>query len=186
MGAGVKWVCAACHESDVPRYHSRAIVCELCRDSAAARGLAWCAGRGKPHRVTLADMGRKHCKAHEAEARHERYTRNRERDTANARAYYYANHERESKRKAAYRAAHKDEINEYSRTYRAVHREHTRAYARAWAISHPEHKREANAAWKATNRDRVRSYDRAYRIRKKLRILRGFAWNNAKGSDAPR
>ena len=74
------WRCAACHlgADETERYHSRAIVCALCRDSAAARGLAWCGGRNlrAPHRVAAADMAANGaCRACDAAASRARYHR---------------------------------------------------------------------------------------------------------------
>ena len=100
------WRCVACHQHDVPRYNSRAIVCELCRDSAAARGLAWCTAG--PHRVQATEMRKDGsiCRACDAARARARYARNRERYQAAARDAWHANRDANNERRRRYRATH--------------------------------------------------------------------------------
>lgn len=178
------WRCAACHLSadETERYHARAVVCALCRDSAAARGLAWCSGAGRPHRVPAAQKGtRSLCLACEAKRSAARYARNTETRRARQRDYYWAHRDAELAQDKAYRNANRDTINArrrgkrlstsaYMRQYRAAHREHIRAKSAAWRAAHPGH---------------ASAYNKAYRIRKKLSILRaavGGTWRQEGGT----
>lgn len=146
------WRCAACHQDDVPRYHPRAIICELCRDSAAARGLAWCT-RGR-HRVCADAMSPSTtcCRACNA-ARNRKYPDKRVGKPSGQRRPISP----EARR--AYYVRNRDRILAAARRHREAHREQLAAAQRAYHAAH----REAEIARK-----------RAWRIRAKLRVLRGW------------
>jgi hypothetical protein len=63
------WICAICHESDVPRSKKKRDICEDCLPWLEARNLAWCT-RGQ-HRVNQDEMSNvSWCKAcHRAQLR---------------------------------------------------------------------------------------------------------------------
>ena len=145
------WACAACHQSDTPRYHPRAIICELCRDSAAARGLAWCT-RGR-HRVSADAMSPSTtcCRACNA-ARNRKYPDKRVGKPSGRRSI-------SPEARRAYYLRNRDRILAAARRHREAHREQLAAAQRAYHAAH----REAENARK-----------RAWRIRAKLRVLRGW------------
>lgn len=161
------WRCVACHESDVPRYATRAVVCELCRDSAAARSLAWCS-RCK-RRVNAADLAprRSWCRACER-ARNDRYGRDR------------AAYGRE------WRAKHPTANQDYKADPATRARYAERAKARYWSnpdkyramsrISHARHLercRQYARLWRARNRAHSRALGRESYMRRKLRAWQG-------------
>ena len=170
-----KWTCALCHESDVPRLHPRKPICELCIDSLAARGLAWCTGRGlrRGHRVRLCDLSgqarkRPWCRACERawQQEHQPYAARRATIVAwrEKNADHVRTYRRNYNQRNHARLAHRRSI------WRAANRERIRAQQRAWNAANPGIRR----AYRDTQRAHVAAMRRRLYLRKKVEILRSL------------
>lgn len=158
------WVCPCCELPEGPhtRRRGNAPVCAYCQASLARKGQRWCRTHGRVDSV--ADGRCREC--HNAKARARRQ-RPEVRERINA-------------RKARWQQANRERLRQYDRDYRARVGERRRAQLRAASAKRradPERREQLNAATRMyyqRNRAARLAYGRTYKVRQKLKILRGW------------
>lgn len=153
-------LCAAAGLPTLAPQHRRTSICQDHRNSLHASGRGWCE-RGK-HVVPLGDWRKGVCRACDNARRAARYQAHRDAELARQQAYYQANSEAKRAAVRAWKARNPERV-----------REHTRRYMRRWRQRNPERYLANNARWRQRHRLEERERNRLYRLRVKLRILRG-------------